>query len=590
MVARGVLSAGVWGGVCLEEEYLQKTQTLQLEYEGRWQTLFPLAQKVHADRPASFNMKWLLERRSVQVSIRQMMSTRRQAEEQRDEELLALRQAMREKFPEHLWEAVQFPDFMQESLSRALALRSRQAVDDEVQPGSAVDAPSASSHVVHGAWNRYQKWFCEAAGRKIEDGPPGFDAPQPDLPPGDTLDDGAWARHFMRLGGYGSASQVDENGWTALMHAMQATVHWDIAWRCCEGLIAMMPDERLRAKATGGRMKGYSAFHMACNGSDRALRRSHLVNRLIEPKADLEATNDKGVTPWLLATATGVVDTAMVLSQAGCNVTATTPEGRNAADRCERSSTQMLKYLPPTRHPRTAKTTLAPDTLHTPPPTIHHPPPTTPTHTPLSIIHKVRRGASPGENGHPVHDEMAGGHRHFAVACRALCRAGHVQVSRHARFCRCLVELNMHGLRATRKYSTVVLLVRKNPRGEVQKLVGCSNCGNGVHGGRSGIARFRGRTSSNRGDAWSQVGPEWSFEPSRSRRHGLSHVQCQPKPACQAIYSRRASVEEEWWGGFASDSRHFRGRETCVCMDVTAEHVMAQDIQSDFAHGIRCIC
>jgi len=59
---------------------------------------------------------------------------------------------------------------------------------------------------------------------------------------------------------------------------MQATVHWDQAWRCCVGFIGMMSDEGLRAKATSGRMKGYTAFHMVCNGSDRAFKCTRLAS------------------------------------------------------------------------------------------------------------------------------------------------------------------------------------------------------------------------------------------------------------------------------------------------------------------------
>ena len=155
----------------------------------------------------------------------------------------------------------------------------------------------------------------------------------------------AWARFFFLKGGYGNAVQVDTDGWSALMHAMQATVHWEPAWRCCVGLMGMMSDDGLRAKAIGGRMKGYSAFHMACNGSDRVFKRQNLVCLLIDRHADLECRNDKGLTPWLIAAGCGGVDTAMALSQAGCDIFATTPTGTNAADRCAKSSTQMLTYL-----------------------------------------------------------------------------------------------------------------------------------------------------------------------------------------------------------------------------------------------------
>ena len=55
--------------------------------------------------------------------------------------------------------------------------------------------------------------------------------------------------------------------------------------------------------------------------------------------------NDKGLAPWLMAAGCGGVDTAMALSQAGCDVFAKTPADTNAADRRSKSSTQMLTYL-----------------------------------------------------------------------------------------------------------------------------------------------------------------------------------------------------------------------------------------------------
>jgi len=40
----------------------------------------------------------------------------------------------------------------------------------------------------------------------------------------------------------------------------------------------------------------YSEFHMACNGSNRAFMRAHLVCLPIACNADLESCNDKGLT------------------------------------------------------------------------------------------------------------------------------------------------------------------------------------------------------------------------------------------------------------------------------------------------------
>ena len=390
---------------CLEEDYLRKTEVLQQEYEEQWHTLGGLTQRMWADRPSSVHMGWLYDRRSVAGSISKMIVTREKAERQRDLELLASSQAIREKFPPELEAAVEFADFVQESLANARALRFREEMDVHLQPDPVPQAlPTALSHVVTGARERYLQWFCAAAGRDVARGPPGVAAEQPVSPGCDVFDHAAWARFWLQKGGYGHAAQVDRDGWTPLMHAMQATVHWESAWRCCIGLIMMMPDERLRATATGGRMKGYTALHMACNGSDRSFRRPHVVRLLVSRNADLEARTEKGLTPWLLATATGVVDTAMALCQAGCDVFAVTPGGQNALDRCRASSTQMrryhhvyeilsfakgvgtvqptVQYKPPMRHPRTTQPILSTGTTHEPLPT-YHPPPTSPAHRPV---------------------------------------------------------------------------------------------------------------------------------------------------------------------------------------------------------------
>ena len=69
------------------------------------------------------------------------------------------------------------------------------------------------------------QWFCHAAGHCVEDGPHGFDAHQPETSQCDGDDDVAWARFFFVEGGCGQAVQVDAEGWSALMHAMQAAVH-----------------------------------------------------------------------------------------------------------------------------------------------------------------------------------------------------------------------------------------------------------------------------------------------------------------------------------------------------------------------------
>ena len=200
-----------------------------------------------------------------------------------------------------------------------------------------------SNQYAYGADRRYREWFSEASGRPVHKGPVGCTDPvYPSLPEGwRFMDDIAFATHWLRLGGYRSAQQTDEQGWTALHHAVQATVYWDMGHRVCRGLISMMDPTWLRAKTWGGRPAGYSALHMACNGSDIRLERGDLVRLLLDKQADLEAEDNTGRTPWLLASGTGIVDVAQALSQAGCDIYRTSWDGRNAADRCWGSSGSM---------------------------------------------------------------------------------------------------------------------------------------------------------------------------------------------------------------------------------------------------------
>ena len=86
--------------------------------------LCELAHKVHEARPTSLDMKWLTERRSVQVSMRTMLESRRKAEDRRDLELLALSQAIQEKYPEELVAGMAWCDYVQEVLDFAVDLVS----------------------------------------------------------------------------------------------------------------------------------------------------------------------------------------------------------------------------------------------------------------------------------------------------------------------------------------------------------------------------------------------------------------------------------------------------------------------------------
>ena len=325
-----------------QDTFLGAWADLQIDYESLREGLQVGAVAVHQARQNTLDMAWLRQRRQVALGIRAALATRRQQEEQAREALLASSQEIQFMFPA-LADCLPWAEFARDALSQAADARRlrEEMATSEARVNATV---TASSHEVVGADECYRDWFARATGRRVEDGPPGLGAKQPPLHMPLALDDLAWARSWLERGGYSSAEQFDEGGWTALHHALLATVYYDQAHRVCRGLIRMMSAEWLGAKTRAGRPTGYTVLHMACNGSDCQFARADLVRLLIEGEADLEARNSRGVTPFLLGAGTGVVDVVMALSQAGCDVHAKDTEGgRNAADRCVGSSTMMTK-------------------------------------------------------------------------------------------------------------------------------------------------------------------------------------------------------------------------------------------------------
>ena len=140
-------------------------------------------------------------------------------------------------------------------------------------------ASSQEQHANMAARQVYVAWFCEASGRTMMEGPPGIaTATQPrcDLDHRPHASDEDYAKFWLRLGGYTRANEMDKNSWTPLHHAIQATVYWKTAARVCRGLIWQMSAKWLRAKTESGRPLGWTALHMAANGSDIMSQRAKL--------------------------------------------------------------------------------------------------------------------------------------------------------------------------------------------------------------------------------------------------------------------------------------------------------------------------
>ena len=136
------------------------------------------------------------------------------------------------------------------------------------------------------------------------------------------------------------ASQVDKDGWTALMHAANFLVYWSHAVPTVRGLIEKMSAADVNLAATGGRCIGYTALHLVCQNSDRMKKKAELTELLLRRGAKVDARTPTGSTPFLFAAGTGVVDVAQVLVSIGdCDIRAETSgqpgkPRRNAAGMC----------------------------------------------------------------------------------------------------------------------------------------------------------------------------------------------------------------------------------------------------------------
>ena len=99
-----------------------------------------------------------------------------------------------------------------------------------------------------------------------------------------------WAEHFLWLGGFeastAGAETTDKDGWLALHHAIQTSVHWSYGIKTSCGIIEMMSIERLQAKTRAGRPAGWTAMHLAANGSDKLRLRAKVVELLLSKRVD----------------------------------------------------------------------------------------------------------------------------------------------------------------------------------------------------------------------------------------------------------------------------------------------------------------
>ena len=117
-----------------------------------------------------------------------------------------------------------------------------------------------------------------------------------------------------------AADELDDAGWSALHHAVDATSYCERAVDATWNLVAKTPARILNSGTTGSQPRGYTCLHFACDGSDRSYCRADVVRALVAHRADLENRTDKGNTPFLLACGTGVTDIVNAMVESGADV------------------------------------------------------------------------------------------------------------------------------------------------------------------------------------------------------------------------------------------------------------------------------
>ena len=93
------------------------------------------------------------------------------------------------------------------------------------------------------------------------------------------------------------------------------------------------------------RPTGYTTLHLVCDSSDRGYRRHGLVQALVKSGAELEATDPKGNTAFLLASGVGVTDVIDTLLTLGANVSAKNLKGMGAKQKALHHSSHVRTAL-----------------------------------------------------------------------------------------------------------------------------------------------------------------------------------------------------------------------------------------------------
>ena len=158
------------------------------------------------------------------------------------------------------------------------------------------------------------------------------------------------AGHWMSLGNFDNASQLDAHGFSALHHACDHS-SWSLrAALAAIQLIALTPPEIINHFTTceqRGWPDGYQCLHLAANGSARNTVRQKLVMSLIDARADINAKtkNAKANTAAGLASGQGATDVGLLILELGGDKDAQNATGKGYVEMARACSSTTLKAL-----------------------------------------------------------------------------------------------------------------------------------------------------------------------------------------------------------------------------------------------------
>ena len=138
------------------------------------------------------------------------------------------------------------------------------------------------------------------------------------------------------------AREVDDQGWSGLIHAANASQY---CLRAALAARALAQTSDVNLRTTGAQPPQQAALHFACSGSDTSFQRVYVVEALLEARAQLEAATPKGATPLLLAASSGLTDICRVLLEYGADRSAKNKKGKGALELARGSSRSVRSLL-----------------------------------------------------------------------------------------------------------------------------------------------------------------------------------------------------------------------------------------------------